>query len=201
MSFSTQVKAELCRAPLNRKCCAQAEAYGVLLYCSLSTPAEIRITTESPEFADRLPQLFQKAFQVRFDRLPAQGAGKRIFSITAPDKLSALWSVFGHDPAETLVHHINFAVLEEDHCRTAFLRGAFLAGGSVTVRLTELFAETPLKITHIRRIKRNHKVIIIELAIRNTVSSMMREGNFLFSKHTLGRRIHIISCLFATDTG
>lgn len=132
MSFSTQVKAELCRAPLNRKCCAQAEAYGVLLYCSLSTPAEIRITTESPEFADRLPQLFQKAFQVRFDRLPAQGAGKRIFSITAPDKLSVLWSVFGHDPAETLVHHINFAVLEEDHCRTAFLRGAFLAGGSVT---------------------------------------------------------------------
>ena len=132
MSFSTQVKAELCRAPLNRKCCAQAEAYGVLLYCSLSTAAEVRITTESPEFAQRLPQLFQKAFQVRFDRLPAEGAGKRIFSITAPDKLSALWSVFGHDPAEALVHHINYAVLEEDHCRTAFLRGAFLAGGSVT---------------------------------------------------------------------
>ena len=132
MSFSTQVKAELCRAPLNRKCCAQAEAYGVLLYCSLSTPAEVRITTESPEFAARLPQLFQKAFQVRFDRLPAEGAGKRIFSITQPDKLSALWSVFGHDPAEAPVHHINYAVLEEDHCRTAFLRGAFLAGGSVT---------------------------------------------------------------------
>ena len=132
MSFSTQVKAELCRAPLNRKCCAQAEAYGVLLYCSLSTPAEVRITTESPEFAARLPQLFQKAFQVRFDRLPAEGAGKRIFSITQPDKLSALWSVFGHDPAEALVHHINYAVLEEDHCRTAFPRGAFLAGGSVT---------------------------------------------------------------------
>ena len=132
MSFSTQVKAELCRAPLSRKCCAQAEAYGVLLYCSLSTPAEVRITTESPEFAARLPQLFQKAFQVRFDRLPAEGAGKRIFSITQPDKLSALWSVFGHDPAEALVHHINYAVLEEDHCRTAFLRGAFLAGGSVT---------------------------------------------------------------------
>ena len=132
MSFSTQVKAELCRTPLSRKCCAQAEAYGVLLYCSLSIPTEVRITTESPEFADRLPQLFQKAFQVRFDRLPAEGAGKRIFSITAPDKLSALWSVFGHDPAEALVHHINYAVLEEDHCRTAFLRGAFLAGGSVT---------------------------------------------------------------------
>lgn len=132
MSFSTQVKAELCRAPLTKKCCAQAEAYGMLLYCSLSTAAEVRITTESPEFADRLPQLFQKAFQVRFDRLPAEGAGKRIFSITDRGKLSALWAVYGHDPTEALAHHINFAVLEEDHCRTSFLRGAFLAGGSVT---------------------------------------------------------------------
>ena len=28
--------------------------------------------------------------------------------------------------------HVNFGILEESHCRTAFLRGAFLAGGSVT---------------------------------------------------------------------
>ena len=132
MSFSSQVKSELCRVPLNRTCCAQAEAYGVLLFCSLSTPAQVRITTESPEFAGRLPTLFQKAFQTRFDRLPAAGAGKRVFSITQPDKLSTLWAVFGHDPSEALAHHINFAVLEEPHCRSAFLRGAFLAGGSVT---------------------------------------------------------------------
>ena len=32
----------------------------------------------------------------------------------------------------TLSHHVNFGVLEEDCCRTAFVRGAFLAGGSVT---------------------------------------------------------------------
>ncbi len=132
MSFSAQVKGELCRIPLSRKCCAQAEAYGVLLYCSLSTPTQVRIATESSDFAQRLPALFQKAFQVRFDRLPKEGTGKRIFSITDSCKLSALWSVFGHDPAETLVHHINFAPLEEEHCRCAFLRGAFLAGGSVT---------------------------------------------------------------------
>lgn len=28
--------------------------------------------------------------------------------------------------------HVNFGLLEDDCCRTAFLRGAFLAGGSVT---------------------------------------------------------------------
>ena len=32
----------------------------------------------------------------------------------------------------TLSHHVNFGVLEEDCCRASFIRGAFLAGGSVT---------------------------------------------------------------------
>ena len=168
MSFSTQVKAELCRAPLNRKCCAQAEAYGVLLYCSLSTPTEVRITTESPEFAQRLPQLFQKAFQVRFDRLPAEGAGKRIFSITDRDKLSALWAVYGHDPAEDLAHHINFAVLEEDHCRAAFLRGTFLAGGSVTDPTKRYHLE--LATSH-RSVSRELHALLLEMGFSPKESS------------------------------
>ncbi len=33
MSFAGE-KGELCRTALNRKCCTQAEAYGVLLYCN-----------------------------------------------------------------------------------------------------------------------------------------------------------------------
>ena len=132
MSFSSQVKGELCRSALSRRCCAQAEAYGVLLYCGQFDARQVRITTESPDFAARLPQLFRKAFRMEFDRLPGEGSAKRVFSITAADKLSALGEAFGYHPAETLAHHINFAVLEEDHCRVAFLRGAFLAGGSVT---------------------------------------------------------------------
>ena len=132
MSFSSQVKAELCRAGLSRRCCAQAEAYGVLLYCGQFDARQVRITTESPDFAARLPALFRKAFRMEFDRLPGEGGAKRVFSITAADKLSALGDCFGYHPAETLAHHINFAVLEEDHCRFSFLRGAFLAGGSVT---------------------------------------------------------------------
>lgn len=132
MSFSSQVKAELCRSSLSRRCCAQAEAYGVLFYCNQFTPRQVRIVTESAEFAQRLPALFQKAFRLAFDRMPEEGAGKRTFQITAPDKLCALFSAFGQNPAESLAHHINFAVLEEEHCRTAFFRGAFLAGGSVT---------------------------------------------------------------------
>lgn len=132
MSFSSQAKGELCRTALSRRCCARAEAYGVLLYCNRFIAQQARIVTESPDFAARLPVLFQRAFKVSFDQLPEEGAGKRTFTITEADKLSALWSAFDCEPEETLAHHINFAVLEEEHCRTAFFRGAFLAGGSVT---------------------------------------------------------------------
>lgn len=130
MSFAGDVKTELCRTPLSRKCCAQAEAYGVLLYCNTFTGSEVRIITENDAFAQRLPTLFKKAFKVAFDRLP-EGEGKHIFAITDPAKLSVIRQTFGGDQ-EALALHVNFAVLEEGCCRTSFLRGAFLAGGSVT---------------------------------------------------------------------
>ena len=72
-SFAYKVKSELCRQPVSRQCCARAEAYGVLLYCNTFTPSEVRIITENPEFAGRLPKLFHKAFGVKFDRVPEEG--------------------------------------------------------------------------------------------------------------------------------
>lgn len=132
MSFSSETKAELCRVPLNRKCCALAEAYGVLLFCNSFQSREIRIVTESVDFAQRLPLLFKKAFRVEFDASPrGEEKGKRTFLITEKDKLETIFAAFGQDRS-VLAHHINFAVLEEEHCTLSFFRGAFLAGGSVT---------------------------------------------------------------------
>ena len=133
-SFSYKVKSELCRTAVSRLCCARAEAYGVLLYCNTFTPALVRIITENAEFAARLPRLFQRAFSVKFDRLPEDdgGHGKLVFQITDPEKLDRIINQLGYDPRQTMVLHVNFALLEDECCRTAFLRGAFLAGGSVT---------------------------------------------------------------------
>ena len=134
MSFSSDVKAELCRDTLSRLCCARAEAYGALLYCNTFSSREIRMITESVDISARLPRLFQRAFSLDFDRLPEEdvGRGKYIFQITDRKKLETIIESFGYDPRQHIVHHINFALLEEDCCRSAFLRGAFLAGGSVT---------------------------------------------------------------------
>lgn len=132
-SFSLRAKSELCRIPVQRPCCSRAECYGVLLYCNTFTTREVRIITENPEFAIRLPRLFHKAFGIRFDRVPdEQNVGKLVFQITDEDKLRRILDTLGYDVTKALALHVNFAMLEDDCCRAAFLRGAFLAGGSVT---------------------------------------------------------------------
>ena len=131
MSFSSQAKAELCRSPMAHSCCVLAECYGILLYCHTFSGREIRIITAHDALAARLPRLFQRAFSLSFDELPPEGArGKRSFLIRDPEKLRRIFSAYGQESDVTL--HINYGMLESDCCRISFLRGAFLAGGSVT---------------------------------------------------------------------
>ncbi len=134
MSFASQVKGELCREKLSRHCCACAEAYGVLLFCNSFTPQRLRITTRSATFAQRLPRLFRKAFGVTFDQKPEDlnTGGKLTFEIDSPESMAKILDTYGYARENSISHHINYAVLEEECCRSAFLRGAFLAGGSVT---------------------------------------------------------------------
>ena len=133
MSFSSDTKAELCQARIEKKCCAVAESYGVLLYCNTFSPREIRIITASNDFALRLPKLFKKAFNISFDVLPPEKpSAKHSFLINDPAKIRTVFETFGLEPDDHISHHLNFGVIEEDCCRTSFVRGAFLAGGSVT---------------------------------------------------------------------
>ena len=133
MSFSFEAKNELCRLPVQKLCCARAEAYGILLYCNTFSAGEVRIITGNPALAGRLPKLFQRAFSIRFDRMPEAGeTGKLVFQITDEAKIRRIVDLLGFSPEQNLALHINFGLLEEDCCRASFLRGVFFAGGSVT---------------------------------------------------------------------
>ena len=133
MSFSRQVKSELCRVPIRNRSCALAESCGVLLFASTFSSSEVRIVTESGDFSARLPVLFEEAFSARFAQLQERTeGGKYVFRVTSPDKLEIIWQSMGYDINQHFVLHLNYALLEEEHCRSSFLRGAFLAGGSVT---------------------------------------------------------------------
>lgn len=133
LSFSAGAKAEICKDLPSKRCCAVAEAFGILLYSNTFSGECIRIITESREFAIFLPKLFRKAFSLEFDEFPSVMApGKLVFQITDPQKLLAIFHIYGFELEKMLSLHVNLSVLEDGCCRSAFLRGMFLAGGSVT---------------------------------------------------------------------
>ena len=173
MSFASDVKAELCRSKIARKCCAQAEACGVLLYCNRFSPGEVKIVTESQPFGHRLSALFPKAFGLSFEEKGDPDSPKQVFSITDPHKLELLWDLCAFDPTGP-AHHINFGMLEEPHCRQAFLRGAFLAGGSVTDPLKGYHLE--LSTTH-RSVSREMTTLLLELGY--APKEVTRKANYI----------------------
>ncbi|MFI3250169.1 MAG: DNA-binding protein WhiA [Eubacteriales bacterium] len=172
-SFASTVKKELCRAPINRPCCALAEGLGVLLFCNTFHGDEIRILTEHEGFATRLPQLFLKGFSVTFDQLPS-GNGKFRFVIKDKEKLKTIVEKLGGE-RDGFSCQINFAYVEEECCRTAFCRGAFLAGGAVS---------DPVKGYHL-------ELVTSHLSVSRQFPALLHESGF--SPKTTQRKGHFMS--------
>lgn len=176
MSFSYDTKAELTKDPISRKCCAVTESYGLLLYCNTFSNREIRIITESRELAQRLPRLFRRAFDVVFDVLPREGetGGKQTFIIHSPEKLRTVFETFGFTGSKMLAHHLNLSVLEDECCRPSFLRGAFLAGGSVTDPAKRYHLEL---VTDHYNVSRETYSLLLEMGFEPKEAT--RKGNFV----------------------
>jgi len=133
VSFSSTAKVEVCKCLPSKRCCALAECFGILLYCNSFQVDGIKIITESRDFAYILPKLFKKAFDIPFDSYPSLASpGKLVFQIWDEEKIDSIMDAFGFSSDDTLSLHVNYPVVEEECCKAAFLRGAFLAGGSVT---------------------------------------------------------------------
>lgn len=163
MSFSANVKNELCRPEVEKGCCALAEALGVLLYANTFSADGIRIVTESREFAQRLPRLFLKGLGVRFDAIPEKDTvGKLSFLISDTEKIRKVFELCGFSAQTSVAVNVNFALLEKDCCRKAFLRGAFLAGGSVTDPEKRYHLE--LSTTH-AKVSRATQTLLIEIGM------------------------------------
>ena len=173
MSFSADVKTELCRTEVTKGCCALSEAMGTLLYANTFAPDAIRIVTENRGFAKRLPRLFQKGLKVRFDSLPDLDAGGKLtFAITDTEKIHQVFAKCGFSAENSIALHVNLALLENECCRRAFLRGAFLAGGSVTDPEKRYHLE--LSTTHMK-VSRETNTVLLELGLPTKETE--RKGN------------------------
>ncbi len=180
MSFASETKSELCRAGLSRPCCARAELYGILLFCNSFTSSGVRILTEHRGFLQRTEKLLKKAAFLTPDERRDEETGKLSLLVREPEKLAALCGLFGCELERNPAHHVNLGVLEEDCCRASFLRGAFLAGGSMV---------DPSKSYHLELITGHYSVsrevaaLLREMEFRP--GSLRRSGNYvLYFKHS-----------------
>lgn len=129
MSFSTEVKNELCRVSMQRACCTRAEAYGALLHASVFSHKEIRLSTENAVVARRLQALLQRAFFVVCE--PQRQGRKYQIALDQPAQIGRIFDVLGYDRKSHVTYHLNRNELEEECCLASFLRGAFLMAGTV----------------------------------------------------------------------
>ena len=182
VSFSAGAKAEVCRIVPHRYCCALAQCFGILLYCNSFTAESIKIITESREFALLLPKLFKKAFNLNFDVFPSMEApGKLVFQIVDEEKIAQIMDAFGFDSKDTLALHVNLPLVEDDCCKAAFLRGAFLAGGSVTD--PEKGYHMEITTTH-QSVARETYTLIQEIADFYPKSAQRSGGQVLYIKQS-----------------
>jgi len=128
MSFSEEVKQELCRVPLQRMCCIRAEAYGALLHASAFSYREIRLSTRRAEIAERLKTILQLVFSVSCE---PQTVGNRLQFLLPQDAINRIFDALGYDRKNHVSYHINRNIIEEDCCAAAYLRGAFLLAGAL----------------------------------------------------------------------
>lgn len=174
MTFSATVKAELCNAPIDKYRIELAELCGMLLFANTFSSHEVRITTENAEFAHRASRIMKMLFGFDFDRkiTPRERTKKHSLGITNSDKINAIFEAFGYDVDKTHTVHLNGALVEDDLCRAAFLRGAFLSSGSIMDPANEYHLEL---VTSHYFLVREVKALLFELEINAKITQ--RKGN------------------------
>ena len=129
MSFSTEVKNELLSLE-NTPCCKHALSYALALFGRAFSSEELSMLTENSDIAaaycDALCYLSGHII------IPTRTDGGK-YKITVTDKkfLNAIFDKTG-SATPNVKRRVNFANISEPCCFSAFLRGVFLACGTVT---------------------------------------------------------------------
>ena len=155
MSFSSEVKKEMVSMPVLSACCKHAEAYGLLLFGRNFSSAAVSFAAENRAVSEK----------------PGKMA---IVSVKTAVERRAILNSFGHSAGE-LSLRINRANLSEECCFASFIRGVFLACGSIS---------SPEKSYHL-------EFVVPFLKLSNDLFSFLQELGFP-PKHIMRKGYHII---------
>ena len=129
MSFSSDVKSELTKTENLLPCCFHAQVYGLVLFAHFSK-YNLSITTENTDVFDLYSSYIND--YCRVNTYLSDGSSKKLTAYIKSDEDKAkVFAKFGHELKEPTLR-INRANISEDCCSASFLRGVFLACGTVT---------------------------------------------------------------------
>ncbi|MBP5158899.1 MAG: DNA-binding protein WhiA [Lachnospiraceae bacterium] len=137
MSFSKDIKAELAERISNARHCRIAEMAGILSVGASVTGEGIVLFGENKATADKLAELIRKLFSESVEVSQTKNKGKKIYRVSIEDEglRNRIFEVLKCDVCkarETGIIYVSDVVITQQCCRRAFLRGAFLAAGSVS---------------------------------------------------------------------
>ena len=134
MSFTSEIKTELCKLEPKRECCLKAECYGLWLFSRCFSLKEGAAVTEHGPTARRMLELAAAGAGVSAElNYAVSRRKKQAYRVSLPEEAERerLLAASGHTGREPSLR-INRGALENECCPAAFLRGAFLACGTAT---------------------------------------------------------------------
>ena len=181
MSFSVEIKNELCRLPAAHDCCRKALCYGMLRFARNFSDRAVSIVTEHPGFARLAATLMAEECGVFVDMQTKITHRKQTpesctVTVEGDDQRMMVIDHFGHSKDE--IHgRINRANLEDECCNSAFLRGVFLACGSVINPEKEYHLE--FSVVHMHLAEDLSQLLAEQMDLEVQPSIIQRKGSYV----------------------
>ena len=130
MSFSSDVKKELCAIGCENDCCQRAEAYGILYFGRAFSKNEISIMTDYDFVAQKYKNAIKYLSQCEPEEIVSK-SGKITVSVNSKDERMDILNELGYSGNEHTMRLLTTNI-EDECCFGAFVRGVFLACGIIT---------------------------------------------------------------------
>lgn len=198
MSFSVQTKDELARIDVNKRCCQRAELAALIkmdgiIQLSTGFRMALHINIENAGVARRVFSLIKKIYGIQSELLIRRKNRLKknisyLVRLPSPEAAQTILEDLGiWNEQHQFNYGINEKLLRRECCRRAYLRGAFLGGGSVN---------SPEGTYHLEIITNNHAhaEAICELLNRYDLSakiSTRKNWNVVYLKES----DHIVNLL------
>jgi len=194
MSFTVDVKNELCSIKYDKRCCMRAHLAGIAAFCGAVVRENgidcFKMRTENTAIARRAYTLIKELFGIKAE---IATVGK-ICSITITNGYETVLKELRFFPDGVVRFSADPFIVHDACCKTAFLAGAFLGGGYVKTPKNGYHFEIK---THYRNLSRDLADLIYELGFEP--KNVMRKSEYVVYMKQSDAICDILAVLGATD--